>query len=752
MRSQNVFWNFPLALVVFLLSPGLQDGSLFGQTELKTLTYDWPVGTSNEYEVIYFEKVDGQQKRTEGVLKFTVKRRNVTETFDGEALIDDSGEKSTSSAFLVSKDGYLVTCEHCVRHAKRVEVTLFGTVCEAKVVVSDPVHDLAILKIDEETIERIAPEEFAPAGLSESRPVKLAQDVRAIGFPLSSLLGSSVKITRGGIAGFVGGGSSGGDSPQIYQVDAAVNPGNSGGPLVDGFGNVIGVVNAKLASEQIDKVGFAIPIRFAIELLKENQIKFESSNSSTPLAGPELAERIAPAVAFVETKADPRQSDFMMIKVTGELDGDGREERVDSQVIVSSYGEVIDQGNAPTLGGMCRSVLTLPFIKIPEVRLKSWQERELISFDLDTQRQSGRHHPFDMPHSFGGFHDFGMPFDTFGRPVPRSRKRDSVKVIYSRQQQFSIEQGEIDKEFEVKEKSKMEPLLGGKNEARFSLEQSYDSTWTFDAETGILQARFVKGNTEIAEGDSDSTEVPFKLRLKRKGSRKRMRELASDSEDDNQRQEGFKAFSEQPAEMSDQLTDDQLSEFIERGKKIDRSTLLKYLNRLSRWEQEERSAEVIEALVKFARIKDRTIRKSAIDALLNWSPESATDSIVRELRAASTFSKRSWIIKLGKTESKDAATELCGLLLDTKTSSAAEPALKKMGQVAEPALVEFVLGRLKSRSKVDSNVEKALVRSMKLLQPIITPESKKRLRDASTERNWSPKLNAAINGLIESNE
>jgi len=104
---------------------------------------------------------------------------------------------------------------------------------DAKVIGVDRETDLALLKIE----AQIPPVVFAGRELGQ-----LGQTVFTVGFPLPDLQGSEPKVTKGILSGLKGLQ----DAPTSYQIDAAVQPGNSGGPLCDDSGNVIGVVVAKL--------------------------------------------------------------------------------------------------------------------------------------------------------------------------------------------------------------------------------------------------------------------------------------------------------------------------------------------------------------------------------------------------------------------------------------------------------------------------------------------------------------------------
>lgn len=201
-------------------------------------------------------------------------------------------ETGSGSAFVVHADGYLITCNHVVEKADKIAVKVAGKEYVAEVVARDDDADLAVLKIPAKGLPTVP--------LGDSDKVELAQDVRAVGYPLSDLLGSSIKMSRGTISGFVER-----KSQKLFQVDAPINPGNSGGPLINERGEVVGVASAKLAGAIVSNVGFAIPAKAALRLLDEKNIAYKSGGAPSDLKGPELARRVTPAVAMVSVTIEP---------------------------------------------------------------------------------------------------------------------------------------------------------------------------------------------------------------------------------------------------------------------------------------------------------------------------------------------------------------------------------------------------------------------------------------------------------------
>ncbi len=162
--------------------------------------------------------------------------------------------RGSGTGFFISDDGFLVTNEHVVHNARAIRlVTSDGTI-DAKVVQVDADNDLALLK---------ATGKFSPLPIAASRAVRLGSTVATIGFPDPTLQGFAPKLAKGEIAALSGAG----DSPRYFQISVPVQPGNSGGALVDEHGNVVGVVSAKLSASVALAISGALPenVNYAVK-------------------------------------------------------------------------------------------------------------------------------------------------------------------------------------------------------------------------------------------------------------------------------------------------------------------------------------------------------------------------------------------------------------------------------------------------------------------------------------------------------
>ncbi len=173
--------------------------------------------------------------------------------------------RAIGSGFFVTKDGYLVTNHHVVKDAEGIEVKYQGNVLPAKVVRVDKDNDLALLKVEGGS--------FQPLAISrDDSAVNLGDEVFTIGFPNIQMQGVEPKYTDGKISSLKGMQ----DDPHEYQISVPVQPGNSGGPLCDANGQVVGIIVARINDFAVlqasgvmpQNVNYAIKSRHALRLLQ----------------------------------------------------------------------------------------------------------------------------------------------------------------------------------------------------------------------------------------------------------------------------------------------------------------------------------------------------------------------------------------------------------------------------------------------------------------------------------------------------
>jgi TPR repeat protein len=140
---------------------------------------------------------------------------------------------TTGSGFFVTSDGHFITNHHVVADAVRIRVRTAAGTFPAAVIRSDPTNDIAILKVQGE---------FRALPVRGSRGLKLADHVATLGYPNPDLQGVASKYSSGEVAALSGPG----DDPRFLQISVPIQSGNSGGPLVDTSGRVVGVVVSQL--------------------------------------------------------------------------------------------------------------------------------------------------------------------------------------------------------------------------------------------------------------------------------------------------------------------------------------------------------------------------------------------------------------------------------------------------------------------------------------------------------------------------
>ena len=186
----------------------------------------------------------------------------------GEQGITPERERGQGSGVIINENGLVLTNAHVVERVDDVSVTLAdGTICEGRVLGTDSVTDLALLKIEESTYSH-----FAPLGNSEE--LEVGDWAIALGTPY----GLEKTVTLGIVSSLHRDINSLGFSDKrldLIQTDAAINPGNSGGPLINSNGEVIGI-NTLVRSGPGAGLGFAIPINLAKsvsdQLLKNGEV------------------------------------------------------------------------------------------------------------------------------------------------------------------------------------------------------------------------------------------------------------------------------------------------------------------------------------------------------------------------------------------------------------------------------------------------------------------------------------------------
>lgn len=172
-----------------------------------------------------------------------------------DANSDSLSLDSFGSGFFITDDGYLVTNYHVIKGSKKMAVLMDSGRVEAKIIYADPETDLALLKVEGQKVK--------PFKFGSRRTELLSTPIWTIGFPRVQYQGFDPKVTDGSISGEKG---LMGDV-RLYQISASIQPGNSGGPVFNKHGCVVGVVVSKLNLADQQNVNYAIKKSYLLAFL-----------------------------------------------------------------------------------------------------------------------------------------------------------------------------------------------------------------------------------------------------------------------------------------------------------------------------------------------------------------------------------------------------------------------------------------------------------------------------------------------------
>ena len=254
-----------LALVCALLGGAVGGGMVYavgrgGSTEVQA--------SNRPVTQVAVKQVDGKTAMTDAEVYASnvnsVVSINVTGTNGTNFFGQPVQTASSGSGFVLTKDGYIVTNYHVVENAETVKVTMYsGDTYDAKYVGGDEDYDIAVIKVE-------AAGDLQPVVLGDSTALNVGDHVLAVGNPLGELTFSM----SGGMVSSVNRTINVSGTPfNMIQTDASINHGNSGGPLFNQYGEVVGIVSAKYGSsatvDSVEGLGFAIPINDVFAMIED---------------------------------------------------------------------------------------------------------------------------------------------------------------------------------------------------------------------------------------------------------------------------------------------------------------------------------------------------------------------------------------------------------------------------------------------------------------------------------------------------
>lgn len=241
--------------------------------------YFEPSATNNVYSLRW---IMGDKRAKEETVAFMNNPALIEFDLNGSTMllklypeIEESSKKtnqnssivSTGSGFFISIDGYIATNAHVVENAKSIEIfknneTLGTESYNAKIALIDRINDVAILKIEDTSFTNL---NTIPYTIDSSTDI--GEEVFTIGYPISSIMGNNFKVSNG----IVNANSGIQDDVRFMQISTPIQPGNSGGPLFNDSGNIIGLTTSKLNGKAIgtsvENVNYAIKSSYLINLM-----------------------------------------------------------------------------------------------------------------------------------------------------------------------------------------------------------------------------------------------------------------------------------------------------------------------------------------------------------------------------------------------------------------------------------------------------------------------------------------------------
>jgi S1-C subfamily serine protease len=192
----------------------------------------------------------------------------------------------SGSGFLVSRDGHIITNHHVIDGCNTTKVSFQGNQVDAQILAVDKMNDIAILKTN------IKPNSIFPIS---NEDVSLLEDVVVAGYPLGKQVSSAIKTHKGVVTALAGAG----DNYSNFQTDASINAGNSGGPIMNQKGNIVGIAVATWVQDGVQGVHFGIKSSTLKTFANSNSLKFSQANNRE-LSNKDLGKLITEATVYLE--------------------------------------------------------------------------------------------------------------------------------------------------------------------------------------------------------------------------------------------------------------------------------------------------------------------------------------------------------------------------------------------------------------------------------------------------------------------
>ena len=192
----------------------------------------------------------------------------------------------SGSGFFVSRDGHIITNHHVIDGCNITKVSFKGNQIDAQILAVDKMNDIAILKTN------IKPSNIFPIS---NEDVSLLEDVVVAGYPLGKQVSSAIKTHKGVVTALAGAG----DNYSNFQTDATINAGNSGGPIMNQKGNIVGIAVQTWVEEGVQGIHFGIKSSTLKTFASSNSLKFSQANNRE-LSNKDLGKLITEATVYIE--------------------------------------------------------------------------------------------------------------------------------------------------------------------------------------------------------------------------------------------------------------------------------------------------------------------------------------------------------------------------------------------------------------------------------------------------------------------
>jgi S1-C subfamily serine protease len=262
--------------------------------------------TSEQLEGVYYvqEKVIQPMQFNNQVIMFDLRTQGGTPVALGggsERASSPKGTTSTGTGFVVAEGGYVLTCQHVIGKSDEIEVReATGAKHKAKIIASDAGNDLCLLKADGLEVKPI------PAAPPNS--VSAGETIYCLGYPMEGVLENQNPVAGNGVVASLRGLK--GD-PRHLQITVPVNPGNSGGPVLDGHGRWVAVASHKLSDfyglattgQTPQGINFAVKGTLVVPLFDSiPEVKLPVSDTKDKISLEEAAKLISPSIVFITAK------------------------------------------------------------------------------------------------------------------------------------------------------------------------------------------------------------------------------------------------------------------------------------------------------------------------------------------------------------------------------------------------------------------------------------------------------------------